>query len=212
MVLGFISGLVNSLILFINNLGYLGIFIGMAIESSIFPVPAEAILIPAGVLVLKHQMSFLLVFFAGILGSIVGSWISYFLAMVIGRRSFEFLLGKYGSFFLLKKTHLEIIENYFRQHGEITIFISRFVPVVRHLISLPAGFAKMNFLRFTLYTGLGSGIYAIFLILVGYFFGSNASPALKWITGIILLLCLVLVVLYFFNSKRKYNRQRYTVK
>ncbi len=203
MFLDFFYSFLNTILLIVNKLGYLGIFVGMAIESSIFPLPSELILIPAGALVAKGQMSFFLVFIAGILGSIVGSWLCYLVALALGRKSFDFLIGKYGSFLLIEKTNLKTAEDYFRKHGKITIFIGRLLPVIRHLISFPAGFAKMNFLRFTLYTGIGAGIFIIFLILVGYFFGSNAHPVLKWLIGIIFVLCSIIALIYYLRKRKK---------
>ncbi|MGA2130287.1 MAG: DedA family protein [Candidatus Pacearchaeota archaeon] len=203
MVLNFISQLVNAILIFVNSLGYLGIFIGMAIESSIIPLPSELILIPAGALVAQGQMNFFLVFTAGVLGSIVGSLLCYAIAFFLGRKTFDFLVDKYGSFIFINKSHLEMTENYFKNYGGITIFTSRLLPVIRHLISLPAGFSKMNIFKFISYTAIGAGVYTAFLIIVGYFFGSAVPSFLKIVTAVILILAFIIFLAYYINKSRK---------
>ena len=160
----FFSQIVDGLFAIIANFGYLGIFIGMTIESSFFPFPSEVIMIPAGALIASGQMTFFWVFFAGLLGSLVGALINFFLAFFLGRKTINFLILKYGKFFLLGKKGLERSDDYFKNHGEITTFIGRLIPVVRQLISLPAGFSKMNLFKFCLFTSLGAGIWIAILI------------------------------------------------
>jgi len=198
-----ISSLIDSLILFINSIGYLGILIGMTIESSFFPLPSEIVLIPAGVLVAKGEMNFFLAFIAGVLGSLAGAWINYFLALFLGRRTIDFFIAKYGKFFFVEKEQIKKTDDYFKKHGEITTFTGRLLPVVRHLISLPAGFAKMNPLKFTLFTVLGASIYTFFLLCVGYFFGSNTSPILKIVTGIFLIMAILIFIIYYIRTRKK---------
>jgi len=193
--------IIESLLLLINNLGYLGIFIAMTIESSFVPLPSELILIPAGALIARGEMSFLPVFFAGLLGSIFGALINFYLALALGRRTVDFLVKKYGKFLFMNEKNLERTDLYFEKHGEITTFTGRLLPVVRHLISLPAGFAKMNLLKFVAFTALGAGTWTAILIFVGYFFGSNASPVLKIATGILLALFLVFLLVYYLRQK-----------
>ncbi len=198
--------IIESLLLLINNLGYLGIFIGMAIESSFLPFPSELILIPAGALIARGEMSFFPVFFAGLLGSILGALINFYLALLLGRRTVDFLVKKYGKFLFLDKKKLKRTDLYFEKHGEITTFIGRLIPLVRQEISLPAGFARMNLPKFILFTALGAGIWTAILIFVGYFFGSNAQPELKIITGILLVLSLIFLLAYYMKQ-RKNNKK-----
>lgn len=204
MFLDFLKILIENILLFIKDLGYLGIFIGMTIESSFFPLPSEVILIPAGVLISKGEMNFFLVFLASIVGSLLGAWINYFLALFLGRTTVDFLIGKYGKFLFLHKKDLNKTDKYFNEHGEITTFIGRLVPLIRHLISLPAGFTRMNFFKFSLFTALGAGLWTLVLISTGYFFGtSNVQPIVKIITAIIFSISVLVVSVYYISKRKK---------
>ncbi len=202
MVIEQIQILIETLLLIIKELGYIGIFIGMTIESSFFPFPSEVILIPAGALVARGEMSFFAVFLAGLFGSLTGAWINYFLALFLGRKTVDYLVGKYGKFMFITNKKLKKTDEYFRKHGEVTTFVGRLIFVVRQLISLPAGFSKMNFFKFSLYTALGAGIWTLVLILVGYFFGSAAQPMMKVITATLLTLSLLITLIYALTRKK----------
>lgn len=197
---------VNLLVNSIGKLGYLGIFLLMTVESSFIPFPSEVILIPAGVLVAQGEMSFILVFLASLLGSILGAFINYFLALYLGRTLIEKLIHKYGKVVLIKKESLEKTDNYFNKHGEITTFLGRLIPVVRQLISIPAGFSKMNKVKFAIYTALGAGIWSVILIYMGYLFGNNIdliNRNLHLITVIVLFICISVIVAYLLIQRRK---------
>src|SRR3990172_6193266 len=197
MISEFFSFVVLYVISVIDKLGYFGIFLGMTIESSFFPFPSEIIMIPAGALVARGEMNFILVFLAGLLGSIFGAWINYSIAFFLGRKGVDALIAKYGHFFFITKKGLMRTDMYFEKHGEITTFVGRLIFVIRQLISLPAGFAKMHFGKFTLYTALGAGIWTLILILVGYFFGSNADPVMKIVTAALLGIALLITLVYY---------------
>jgi len=196
----------NNSILFIldliKNLGYFGIFIGMAIESSFFPFPSEVILIPSGALVARGELSFFLVFLSGLFGSVLGAWINYFLAFFLGRQTVDLLIDKYGKFFFINKSKLRKTDRYFENHGEITTFVGRLIFVIRQLISLPAGFARMNFWKFTLYTALGAGIWTATLITIGFYFNGLGSEV-KIITGLLLIVSLIFSLIYYLKTKSK---------
>lgn len=196
----------DNLLITIFSLGYLGIFFLMIIESSFIPMPSEIVLIPAGILIAQNQMSFLLVFLTAILGSLVGAFINYFLALYLGRKSINKLVLKYGKIFFINKNKIKKSEIYFKKHGSITTFIGRLIPVIRQLISIPAGFAKMNLFKFSLYTTLGAGIWSFILIYLGFIIGNNKNLVeqnLKNITLITLLICVIIIIGYIIFQKRK---------
>ena len=121
-------------------LGYPGIGALMFIESSFVPFPSEVVLPPAGYLAAKGQMNGYLAFGAGTLGSLLGALFNYTIAVYVG----EPFLRRYGKYFFVKATALDRAELFFADHGEISTFVGRLVPVVRQLISIPAGVARMN--------------------------------------------------------------------
>lgn len=153
----------------ISYFGYFGVFILMTMESMIFPVPSELVMPFAGFLIASQKFSFSLVMISSTMGSIFGSLLSYY----IGKYGGQAFILKYGKYFLLDKTDLEKTENWFAKKGEKTIFISRFIPVVRHLISLPAGIGKMDLKKFCVYTTTGAAIWNGFLAYCGFYLGKN---------------------------------------
>ena len=195
--------LVNVLLSIIRELGYFGIFIGMTIESSFFPFPSEIILIPAGALVAKGEMTFTLVLLAGLFGSLLGALINYFLALFLGRTAIDLLISKYGKVLFINRKKLQKSDDYFKKHGEITTFIGRLIVGVRQFISLPAGFSRMNLFKFCLFTGLGAGLWAAILIYVGYFFGNNIETSKTIITPVLLICSLIIIIIYLWIKKRR---------
>jgi membrane protein DedA with SNARE-associated domain len=167
-MISFISVIIAYILSVIDKLGYLGIFIGMTIESSFIPLPSELLLIPAGALIAQGKMQFAFVFIVALFGSLFGALINYFLSLLLGRRAIEHLISKYGRFILISKEELNRTDNYFYKHGSITTFIGRLLPGIRHLISIPAGFSKMNLYKFSLFTSLGAGFWSLVLIYVGW--------------------------------------------
>lgn len=151
-------------------LGYPGIVILMTIESSAIPFPSEVVMPPAGYLVAKGRMSFPLVVAAGVIGSLLGALLNYWVAHWLDR-----WLRRYGKWLLIKPQALDKAELFFRRHGEIGTFIGRLVPVVRQLISIPAGMARMRLDRFIAYTTLGAGLWCFILTYIGYILGKNEA-------------------------------------
>lgn len=155
-------------------LGYPGIGVLMFIESSFVPFPSEVVLPPAGYLAAKGQMNAYLAFAAGVTGSLLGALFNYTIAVYLG----EPFLRRYGKYFFVKESALDRSERFFKDHGEISTFVGRLVPVVRQLISIPAGVARMNLRRFALFTSLGAGIWCAILVYIGYLHGMH-EEALK---------------------------------
>ncbi|MBC7197369.1 MAG: DedA family protein, partial [Deferribacterales bacterium] len=153
----------------IGGMGYIGIVLLMALESSFFPFPSEVVVPPAGYLASQGEMNIFLVILSGILGSILGAFVNYYIAYKYGRN----LLITYGKYFFINEEKFKKIESFFITHGEISTFVGRLIPGVRQYISFPAGLAKMNLTKFIFYTALGAGIWVVILAYVGYFIGNN---------------------------------------
>ena len=149
--------------------GYFGVFILMALESMIAPVPSELVMPFAGYLVLQGRFNFWFVLLAASIGSITGSLSSYYIGAYGGR---PFVL-KFGKYLLLTEGHLKWTEQWFKTQGDKVIFISRFIPVVRHLISIPAGMARMNLNKFLLFTFIGAALWNLLLLHAGFKLGSQ---------------------------------------
>ncbi len=185
----------------IGTMGYPGIFLLMAMESSIIPVPSELVMPPAGYLAYQGKMSMAVAILCGTVGSLVGAYANYFASHYLGRP----LILKYGKYVLIPPDKFVRVEKFFLRHGEISTFIGRLLPVIRHLISIPAGVAGMNHFKFSLYTLMGAGIWCTILTWIGYAIGENqqlimqySHQALVWV----LLFSLVLVAVYVWRQRR----------
>ncbi len=199
--------IINWLITTIGSMGYLGIFLLMAMESSVIPIPSEIIMPPAGYLVHQGKMDMSLVILSGTLGSLLGAYVNYFTARFLGRP----LLRKYGHYVLITDEHFDRVERFFLSHGEISTFIGRLLPVIRHLISLPAGLAGMSHVKFSIYTLSGALIWVSVLTWLGYFLGHNETLIQQYshqIVIVILAVSLILVALYVLLHRRKLARIR----
>lgn len=197
-----IHDIAATIVSYIGDMGYWGIFLLMFLESTFFPFPSEIIMIPAGYLAYKGEMNVYLVVLTGIAGSVAGALLNYYLAIHFGR---AFIL-RYGKYFFIKEKTLDKLESFFTKHGEISTFTGRLIPGIRQLISLPAGLARMNVAKFSFYTALGSGIWVIVLVAVGYLVGSNEeliSEYLKSATLITLLSVVLITIFYVVRYKRR---------
>lgn len=193
-----IAWLVNT----IGQFGYTGVVGLMFLESSFFPFPSEIVVPPAGYLAWKGEMNLFLVIVAGIAGSILGALFNYWIAVKWGRPFFE----KYGKYCFVSKESLDKAEIFFAKHGHISTFTGRLIPVIRQLVSLPAGLARMPMKPFCFYTVLGSGIWVVILALIGYFIGSSQdliNAELKKISIGLILFCVIVVTVYVVRHKRK---------
>jgi membrane protein DedA with SNARE-associated domain len=198
--------LINWLLITILKLGYPGIFLLMAMESSVIPIPSELVMPPAGYWAAEGKMNMAVAILCGALGSLVGAYINYFVARHLGRP----LLLKYGRYVWISEKKFARVESFFLRHGEISTFIGRLLPVVRHLISLPAGLSGMNHLRFSLYTLLGAGIWVTVLTWIGYFIGENQELIMRYSHKalIVVLICsAVLIAVYVRLHRRKTARE-----
>jgi membrane protein DedA with SNARE-associated domain len=193
-----LTSIINFIVETVGSLGYTGIFIMMFLESSFFPFPSEVVMIPAGYLAYKGEMNMYLVILFGILGSLAGSLFNYYLAVKFGRR----FLIKYGKYFFITEETIVKMEVFFKNHGHISTFSGRLIPVVRQYISLPAGLAKMNLFVFSLYTSLGAGIWVAILAVLGYYLGDNEGLIKEYLRYIIVAILIVLAILGFWYYKK----------
>ena len=157
---------------------------------------------------LAHQgkISLTLAFLAGLLGSLTGALMNYYLALSLGRRIINKLIYKYGKIFFIDGNSIQKSETFFEKHGDITTFTGRLVPVVRQLISLPAGFSKMKIPKFIFYTSLGAGIWTAVLLAIGYFFGEKQeliNQNLNLISWIVLIIAILAIILYLLIRFKK---------
>lgn len=211
-----IASHLDSLAALAPTWGLLFIFVFMAIESSFIPFPSEVVMIPAGFLAARGELGLgsplvavLVALAVGVLGSLAGAYVNYYLALWVGKPFLE----KYGKWFFLKPAALERACEVFNKYGAATTFVCRMVPAIRQLISIPAGIARMPLVSFTLFTALGAGIWTAILAFVGYGLGRTAGDItylelctkgkemaaahLPFVIGG----ALVLVALYFLASK-----------
>jgi membrane protein DedA with SNARE-associated domain len=194
--------LINWLVQTIGALGYPGIFLLMAMESSVIPIPSELVMPPAGYLAQQGQMNMFVAVLCGTAGSLIGAYANYFAAHYLGRP----LVLKYGKYVWITEEKFAKVEAFFKDHGEVSTFIGRLLPVVRHLISLPAGLAGMNHIKFSLYTLFGAGLWVTILTFIGYFIGANRDLITKYsrqaLIGAVLLSAAIIAV-YVWNHRRK---------
>ncbi len=195
----------QSLVDLIFDWGYLGIFLLMSLESSFLPFPSEIVLIPAGYLASKGEMSLGMIMVSALGGSMLGAYINYFLALLLGRK----ILMRYGKYFFISQSSMQKMDSYFLKHGAVSTFMGRLIPGIRQLISIPAGISGMNLAVFSTYTALGAGIWAFILVMLGYFIGENQEMIDTYLKQIIILVLGLLVLLLFgytLIQKRKKNK------
>lgn len=194
--------IIDFIVTTVGSLGYTGIFVMMFLESSFFPFPSEVVMIPAGYLAWRGEMSVVAAVAAGTAGSLAGALFNYWLACWVGRA----LLLRYGRWVLVRPETLDRMERFFRDHGEISTFNGRLLPGIRQYISLPAGLARMPLARFSLYTSLGAGIWVLVLALLGYFLGANQALLHRYLREITIAAIAFVVVssaLYLWLRRRR---------
>lgn len=205
--MSFVAFMVGHILSIIVSIGYLGIFVLMVIDSACIPMPSEVIMPFAGFASSPaypgSKFNLYLVTLTGAVGNLVGSWAAYYFGYYVGRAG----VLKYGKFFFLGEKHLMIAENWFEKHGDKAVFIGRLLPVVRSFISLPAGIAKMNIWKFSLYSFVGSIPWCFALAYLGYILGENYTLIIEYssILDYVVIICIVILAIYFF---RKFYRER----
>ena len=172
-----LAGHLDSLAALAPTWGLVLVFVFMAVESSFIPFPSEVVMIPAGFLAARGELglapaaALVAAILVGILGSLLGAFVNYYLALWVGK---PFLL-KYGKWFFVKPEPLNRACEVFNRYGAATTFVCRLIPVIRQLISIPAGISRMPLGSFALFTGLGAGIWSAILALIGFWLGRTAG-------------------------------------
>jgi len=163
--------------------GFALVFLFMAVESSFIPFPSEIVMIPAGFLAARGELSTgvpwldcVIAVVVGVAGSLAGAYFNYWLSAKLG----EPFLRKYGKWFFVKPEALDRAEEVFKKYGGATTFVCRLVPVIRQLISIPAGLSRMPLKSFTFFTALGAGIWSAILAGVGYWLAVSAGTDMTW--------------------------------
>ena len=211
--------LTDTLTTFITNmyvtLGLAGIVVAMALESCCIPLPSEIVMPLAGVMFVEGKLlagvnfwlGLVLLALAGAIGCLIGSIAAYGIGAAGGRP----LMLKYGRYVLISKHDADMADRFFQKWGSATVFFSRLLPIVRTYISLPAGIAKMPFVRFCIYTFLGSFPWCLLLAYVGTIVGNNLSvltPIFRSFEVIIIIALLILIVLYIWRHIRNDRKAR----
>jgi len=185
-----------------NLLQWPGVMLLMAVESACIPFPSELIMPLAGWMLIKAQsLSVMYVFMAGVIGAIgntIGSVIAYYVGMWAGRP----FLNRYGRYVLISRHDLDIADRWFSRRGGWTVFVSRLLPVVRTYISLPAGIARMNMVKFLIYTFIGSFIWSTGLAYGGYLLGEHWEDlrnAMRPFDPLIIAIIVILIGLYIYR-------------
>lgn len=188
----------------LGHLNYTTVFLLMLLESTVVPVPSELVVAPAAYHAAAGNIDIILVILASTLGADVGASINYFAGFYLGRPIiYKFANSKWGKMCLLNQQKVEHSERYFDKHGMVATITGRLIPGIRHLISIPAGLAKMHYWRFLLYTTIGAGVWNCILAALGWYLHS-VVPAdqleseilrygeyIKW--GIIAIVAVVIV-------------------
>jgi len=208
---GIIEWGIDVVSVIITALGYPGIIFLMALESACMPVPSEIVMPLAGSLIPSGAFDLIGLTIAGTIGNLIGSVIAYWVGLKAGR---AFVL-RYGRYVLLRKSHLDLAESWFKKYGEATTFFSRLLPVVRTFISLPAGMAKMNFKKFVLFTTLGSIPWNFALAYVGLQLGQNWQTVRTWFATfdiVIVIAAIAVIAFLLFSHYRNIRKTKAEMK
>jgi len=198
-----IDALANFVTLVISHLGYPGVFLLMALESACIPIPSEFIMPFSGFLVATGEMNFWLAVLMGSFGNLAGSWLAWW----VGHKGGRPLVEKYGKYILLSHHDLDAADRYFNKYGQNTVLFTRLMPVIRTFISLPAGIAKMDFKKFSIYTFIGVIPFTAALTYAGVKLRENwdgLQPYFHKFDLVIVLFLILGIIWYIFRHiKRK---------
>lgn len=198
----------NFIIEVMNDFGYIGICLLIMIENLFPPIPSEVILTFGGFMTIDSNLTVLGVIIASTIGSMVGAFALYYIGKILNKeRLIKIVTSKYGKLLRIKPKDIESADSWFDKKGNITVLFCRFIPVVRSLISIPAGMSEMPILKFTIYTLIGSSIWNTVLVCVGAFAGNYKDTIINVIdsaSNIVLALIIIvfLIFVFWFYKKR----------
>jgi membrane protein DedA with SNARE-associated domain len=206
MILELFNSVITYITSFISSLGYPGIFSLMVIESAMIPIPSEIIMPFSGFLVATGKLSFFEVVLAGSFGNLIGSIITYYLGIKIGRP----LIIKYGKYIFFSESHLRFTEKLFERLGDKISFIGRLLPGVRTYVSFPLGIAKANLIKFMIYTLIGSLIWNALLTYAGLRLGSNWQSFHKYspYLDIVAVIMIIAFAVWFIYKMKKMSMNK----
>ncbi len=193
----------NYILDLIDNLGYLGMFLGMVLEAVIIIIPSEFILATGGILASKKIFNFWITFLVGILGSVFCAIVIYFMGYYGGRP----FIKKYGKYFFMKEEDIDKSDSWFNKYGLLAAAIGRNIPIVRTLVSLPIGIARLSFIKFVIYTTIGSIPWTFVFVYFGYSVGNNWT-ILKTYVDRLKIPIIMLLLVYFISKVIKKIRKR----
>ena len=186
----------------VQDIGYPGLFLAMALGNMLVPIPVEAVMIPAGYLVQQGEMSLPVVMGVVIAGDICGSVFSFYIAYHFGRK----FLYTFGRYFFFGPSKVEMLDKFFAGHGEVSVLTGRLVPGLRHFMAFPAGLSHMNVKKFTAYTGIGGGLWMGVLVWVGYLIGGNKALVrhyMPYVEGAAIVGVIVMIIFYVQHHRKK---------
>lgn len=204
----------EMIISFMNQFGYFGILFLIAVENIFPPIPSEVILTFGGFMTTYSKMNVMLVILFATIGSVFGAIVLYYIEKLLNKERLERIIsGKLGKILRLKKQDIEKADHWFDTKGAKTVFFCRFVPIVRSLISIPAGMSEMPFPKFLLYTTVGTTIWNTVLVILGRIMGNNWTKIVEIIgyyANIVLVLLAVAIVIFliiFYNKKESHRKK-----
>jgi len=197
--------LAHYIIKLIETTSYAGIFVLMTAESALIPIPSEVTMPFSGFLASKGNLSLAAVIIVGTIANLVGSYIAYYIGYFIEETFLLRLIKKYGKFILISEDDYQKANKWFEKYGDKIIFISRLLPGIRTVISLPAGVFRMDIKKFTLYTVLGCLIWSAFLAYVGYALGENWRALEGYFRKfeVVIVIVLIAAVLWYLEKHLK---------
>ena len=196
----------NFVIGIMNKFGYLGIFLLILLENLFPPIPSEVILTFGGFMTISTSMNVFGVILVSTIGSLLGAIILYYLGKILNKeRINKIIKSKYGKLLRIKSKDIEMADKWFDTKGRKTVFFCRFIPVVRSLISIPAGMSEMPLPQFTIYTFFGSLIWNTVLILIGAFAGDKKDYILSLLDDVSNIVLIVLIIVFIVLIYKFYN-------